>query len=299
LFKVTFVKNTEIKLWHEDVFMFDVFEGNKKIAHLMFDLFPRKGKYNHACHWSMAHGSYRKDIGGYETPTSVVIANYSKADKTNPSLLTFWDVEAFYHEFGHACHALLTRAKYASQSGTSVRQDFVETPSQLFELWLDDNEYLKSVSSHYKTGEHLNLDVIEKIQAMRGVQALDQNFRTFVLALFDLKVHLNPKAKILTIRDRILKDYGYFKISKIGLWPASFGHIFGGYDVGYYGYVWALVYSYDIFSRFKKEGIMNKKVGMELRNKILEKGDSEDSIKLMTGFLDRKPNNKAFLEALK
>jgi Zn-dependent oligopeptidase len=299
LFKVTFVKNTEIKLWHEDVFMFDVFEGNKKIAHLMFDLFPRKGKYNHACHWSMAHGSYRKDIGGYEAPTSVVIANYSKADKTNPSLLTFWDVEAFYHEFGHACHALLTRAKYASQSGTSVRQDFVETPSQLFELWLDDNEYLKSVSSHYKTGEHLNLDVIEKIQAMRGVQALDQNFRTFVLALFDLKVHLNPKAKILTIRDRILKDYGYFKISKIGLWPASFGHIFGGYDVGYYGYVWALVYSYDIFSRFKKEGIMNKKVGMELRNKILEKGDSEDSIKLMTGFLDRKPNNKAFLEALK
>lgn len=299
LFKVTFVKNTEIKLWHEDVFMFDVFEGNKKIAHLMFDLFPRKGKYNHACHWSMAHGSYRKDIGGYEAPTSVVIANYSKADKTNPSLLTFWDVEAFYHEFGHACHALLTRAKYASQSGTSVRQDFVETPSQLFELWLDDNEYLKSVSSHYKTGEHLDLDVIEKIQAMRGVQALDQNFRTFVLALFDLKVHLNPKAKILTIRDGILKDYGYFKISKIGLWPASFGHIFGGYDVGYYGYVWALVYSYDIFSRFKKEGIMNKKVGMELRNKILEKGDSEDPIKLMTGFLGRKPNNKAFLEALK
>ncbi len=299
LFKVTFVKNTEIKLWHEDVFMFDVFEGNKKIAHLMFDLFPRKGKYNHACHWSMAHGSYRKDIGGYEAPTSVVIANYSKADKTNPSLLTFWDVEAFYHEFGHACHALLTRARYASQSGTSVRQDFVETPSQLFELWLDDNEYLKSVSSHYKTGEHLDLDVIEKIQAMRGVQALDQNFRTFVLALFDLKVHLNPKAKILTIRDRILKDYGYFKISKIGLWPASFGHIFGGYDVGYYGYVWALVYSYDIFSRFKKEGIMNKKVGIELRRKILEKGDSEDPIKLMTGFLGRKPNNKAFLEALK
>jgi Zn-dependent oligopeptidase len=299
LFKVSFVRNTEIKLWHEDVFMFDVMDGNQKVAHLAFDLFPRKGKYGHACHWSMAHGSYNEELKAYDAPMSVIIANYAKAEKNNPSLLTFWDVEAFYHEFGHACHALLTRAKHGSQSGTSVRQDFVETPSQLFEMWLDDNEYLKSISSHYKTDEHLSLDVIEKIQAMRNVQALDQNFRTFVLALFDLKVHLNPKAKILAIRDKILKDYGYFKISKTSLWPASFGHIFGGYDVGYYGYMWALVYSYDVFSRFKKEGIMNKKVGMELRRKILEKGDSEDPIKLMTDFLGRKPNNKAFLEALK
>jgi Zn-dependent oligopeptidase len=279
--------------------MLDVFDDGKKVAHLMFDLFPRRGKYGHACHWSMAHGSYRAELGGYEAPTSVIIANYSKATKQNPTLLTFWDVEALYHEFGHACHALLTRAQYASQSGTSVRQDFVETPSQLFEMWLGDNEYLKSVSSHYKTRKHLSLDVIEKIQSMRNVQALDQNFRTFVLALFDLKVHLNPKGNILSIRDKILKDYGYFKISKTSLWPASFSHIFGGYDVGYYGYMWALVYSYDIFSRFKKEGLMNKKVGMEFKRKILEKGDSEDPIKLMTDFLGRKPNNKAFLEALK
>lgn len=300
LFNVSFIPNKEVKLWHKDVFMYDVIENGKKIAHLMFDLFPRQGKYGHACHWTMAHGNWNDEEKGYEAPTSIIIANYSLATKDNPTLLTFWDVEAFYHEFGHACHSLLTRARYSSQSGTSVRHDFIETPSQLFEMWFDDSEYIKSVSSHYKTGKNLDSDSIEKIQSMRHITSLDQNFRTFILALFDIRIHLNPTKNIFSIRNKTFAEYKYKKIPKTAnCWPASFSHIYGGYDAGYYGYMWALVYSYDIFSRFKKEGIMNKKVGMELRKKILEKGDSEDPIKLMTDFLGRKPNNKAFLEALK
>lgn len=299
LFGVTFKIDSKMKLWHPDVFMIDILENGAVIAHLAFDLYPRIGKYNHACHWSMSHGSYDEKLKAYNAPMSVIIANYPKAMKNNPSLLTFWDVEAFFHEFGHACHALLTRARYASQSGTSVKQDFVETPSQLFEMWLDDNKYLQSVSRHHKTGESLDVQTMDKIKSMRKIERLSQNYRTFVLALFDLKIHLNPKANIFSLRDKISKEYSYNNISKSGLWPASFGHIYSGYDVGYYGYMWALVYSNDIFSRFKKEGIMNKKVGMELRRKILEKGDSEDALKLMTDFLGRKPNNKAFLEALK
>lgn len=298
LFNVSFEVNKTIKLWHPDVFIFDIIDSGNKIAHLAFDLYPRKGKYGHACHWTMSHGSYSKELNGYNAPVSVIISNYSKPAKNKPTLLTFWDVEAFYHEFGHALHSLLTKARYGSQAGTSVSHDFVETPSQLFEMWLNDDKYLQSISSHYKTKEALSMDVISRIQNARKITSIEQNYRTFVLSLFDIELHLNPKDDILKLRDKILKNSSYKNISENGLWPASFGHIYGGYDVGYYGYMWALVYSYDIFSKFKEEGITSKKVGMDLRRKILEKGDAEDPIKIMTDFLGRKPNNKAFLKAL-
>ncbi len=298
LFRVSFKRNDEIKLWHSDVFMIDIIDSGKKIAHLIFDLYPRKGKYGHACHWTMSHGSYNKELGGYNIPISVIISNYSKPVKNKPTLLTFLEVETFYHEFGHALHSLLTQARYGSQSGTSVNHDFVETPSQLCEMWLDNNKYLQSISSHYKTKEVLDMNVINNIQNTRNILSIDQHYRTFVLGLFDIQLHLNPKENIFKLRDKILQDYSYKNISHKSLWPASFGHIYGGYDVGYYAYMWALVYSYDIFSVFKEKGILNKKIGMDLRRKILQKGDSEDALKLMKDFLGRKPNNKAFLNAL-
>ncbi len=298
LFGVSFELNNTIRLWHEDVVMFDVVDSGKKIAHLAFDLYPRKGKYGHACHWTMSHGYYDKKTNTYNAPVSVIISNYSKPKKTSPSLLTFLEVETFYHEFGHAMHSLLTRSKYGSQAGISVSLDFVETPSQLFEMWLDDNKYLQSISSHYKTKEVLDVKFIEKIQSTRDILSIEQNYRTFVLALFDIKLHLDPKSEVFKLRDEIIKKSSYKNISDKGFWPANFGHIYGGYDVGYYSYMWALVYSHDIFSVFKEKGIMNKKVGMDLRRKILEKGDGEDAMKIMKDFLGRKPNNKAFLEAL-
>lgn len=298
LFKVSFERNNGIKLWHKDVAMFDVIDSGNKIAHLAFDLYPRKGKYGHACHWTMSHGSFNEKLKGYNAPISVIISNYSNPSKKNPTLLTFLEVETFYHEFGHALHSLLTKARYSSQAGTSVKHDFVETPSQMFEMWLSDNKYLQSISSHYKTKEVLSIDVIDRIQSARKILSTEQNYRTFILGLFDIKLHLNPKEDIFKLRDKILKEYSYKNISSNSLWPASFGHIYGGYDVGYYSYMWSLVYSYDLFSRFKKEGIINKKVGMDLRNKVLAKGDSEDAMKLMKDFLGRKPNNKAFLKEL-
>lgn len=299
LFGVSFKINKEVKLWHRDVFMIDVVEKGKKIAHLIFDLFPRPGKYSHACHASLSHGQYNYKLKGYEAPLSVIISNSVRPTKNNPSLFTFWDVEALYHEFGHACHFLLTRARYASQSGTSVRHDFVETPSQLFEKWLDNNSYLQSISKHYKTGKKLGLKEIKNIQKTRDVQGLDEHYRVFVMALFDLRVHLEPKTDLIKLRDKIWRQYSYRQASKVNLWPANFGHIYGGYDVGYYAYMWAIAYSCDVFSRFKKEGIKNKRTGMDLRRKILEKGDSVDPIKLMTQFLGRKPNSKAFLDEIR
>lgn len=300
LFGISFKENNELPKWHKEAIIFDVVENKKVIGHVAFDLYPRPNKYSHMGCANLIPGRLKTFRGKeYLAPFCVILGNFPRGTKKNPSLLSIGEVETLFHEFGHATHDYLTRATMSSQSGTNVVFDFIETPSQLFENWAMDKENLKKISKHHKTGKPLDDKILDKIIESKNLFKANQHYTTFVKSLQDFemhsdKSHINP----LTLNKEFKKKYDFIPGSPKSLFPASWDHM-TNYAAKYYSYMWAIVYSYDIFSRFKKEGIMNKKVGMELRRKILEKGGSSDELKQVEDFLGRKPNNKAFLEALK
>jgi thimet oligopeptidase len=276
-----------------------VVEGNKVISHIAFDLFPRSGKFSHMACWNLMPGhnnGFRSK--NYKAPFATVVGNFPKGTKRNPSLLSVGEIETMFHEFGHMAHDLLAKAPFESQAGTNTDFDFVEMPSQLLENWVRDFDFLEEMSGHYKTGKKLPKDLREKLEKADDFMKAHEHYRTFFLALYDQQMHgAKYKVDVLKTLKSLENKYNAIPSYEKSLFPASWGHM-TGYEASYYTYVWALVYAYDVFSRFKKEGIKNKKVGKELREKILSKGGSVDEMKQMKDFLGRKPNNKAFLEAL-
>ncbi len=300
LFGISFKKNNKFPVWHKDVIFYDIYEKSKVVAHIGFDLFPRKDKYSHAAaHFTLFSGHKSKFRGSkYLSPVSLIVGNFPRGTKKNPSLLSFREVETMFHEFGHACHNFLTRASFDFHSGTSTDFDFVETPSQLLENWVNDKEILRSMSSHYKTGERLSVEMVDSIIRSTKFRQASSSYGQLLYALQDNLMHTTEyKTDPLVLDKKLDKKYKTMESSPKSLFPAGFSHLYD-YGASYYTYMWSLVYAYDIFSRFKKEGIKNKKVGKELREKILSKGGSVDEMKQMKDFLGRKPNNKAFLEAL-
>lgn len=299
LFSVSFIENTTLPRWHKDVKFFDVIEKGVVTGHIALDLYPRKNKFSHMACWNLIPGrntSFRSSE--YLAPVSVIVGNFPLSTKNNPSLLSIAEIETLFHEFGHMSHDYLSRAPFASQAGTNVVFDFVETPSQLFENWVRDEKNLKAISKHHKTGESINGDLLTKVISSLDYMKASKFYYNFVLSLQDYEMHTGKwNVDPLKLDKEFNKRYSFFEQSPKSLFPASWGHM-AGYEAKYYSYMWSIVYSYDLFSRFKEKGIMNKKIGMELRRKILEKGGSEDELKQIESFLGRKPNNKAFLEAL-
>ena len=300
LFNISFKENKNLTKWHKEVKIFDVIESRKVIGHIAFDLYPRPNKYSHMACWNLIPGKV-KDFRGddYLAPFSAIVGNFPRGNKKNPSLLSIGEIKTMFHEFGHATHDFLTRAVFSSQAGTNVVFDFVETPSQLFENWGNSESNLKKISKHYKTGKQIDDETLSKVIKSMDFFKAAEHYRTFMLALQDYEMHTNKwNVDPLKLDKEFNKKYAFVESSPKSLFPAAWGHM-TGYAAKYYSYMWAIVYSYDIFSRFKKEGVMNKKVGMELRRKILQNGGSIDELKQVQNFLGRKPNNKAFLEALK
>jgi thimet oligopeptidase len=297
VFSVSFKENKLLPKWHRDIKIFDVIENKKVIGHVCFDLFPRQDKFSHMACWGLMKG--KKISGGYSAPVSAVVGNFPKSSKSSPSLLSLGEIETLFHEFGHSLHNVFTRAEIVSQAGFGVAWDFVEMPSQLFENWVRDKKILKNISKHYKTGKPLDDITIENIVNSFKFMESSDFLVQFVYALQDYEMH-STKYNVSPLK--LAKDFKnkYYEIpgSPKSLFPAGWGHM-TDYAAKYYSYMWAIVYAYDIFSKFKKDGIMNNNTGMDLRRKVLEKGGSRDEIKQMEDFLGRKPNNKAFLEALK
>ena len=209
---------------------------------------------------------------------------------------------------GHALHNIFSKVKYASLSGTKTELDFVETISQFFENWCWEKDFLKYVSRNIKTKKPLSDELINKIIKTKkynnGIHYLTQ----ILYIKYDMIVHKKEhySAKELhdmwfNISDELLPFFGpsnnhIIKSYNNEIFPmCSFGHLVG-YDVGYYSYLWSIIYSYDIFSKFQKHGLFSNKVGMDLRRKIMEKGATKNGVKLLTDFLQRKPSYKYFLE---
>jgi len=303
LFSVEFEKLEGYDAWHPDVEFYAVKNNaDEIISYFMLDLYPREGKYGHAAVSGLTEG-HRDGFGEdkpFVSPIACMMTNFPKPTKENPSLMSHGEVNTFFHEFGHIVHHMLTTSKYSAQSGTSVYWDFVEAPSQMLENWVFDKEMLKLLSEHYKTGEALTDKMIDSLIKAKKHMVASGSLRQFIFASFDLLVHTKGVGESLDKEWKELAGkWSNIKPPEGSLFPASFDHIFGGgYAAGYYGYMWSKVYATDMFTRFKKEGLLNPKTGGDYRKWILEKGSSMEEMDLIKGFLGREPNNKAFLDEI-
>lgn len=297
LFSIKFEKLLGFSLWHKDVELYAVKDGGKIISYFALDLYPREGKYGHACAMDVFNGRETPNKGEYTAPFAIMLSNFSKPRRKQPSLLGHSDVETFFHEFGHIMHMVLTKAKYSSQSGANTARDFVEAPSQMLEHWVWDKKMLNILSGHYKTNNVLPKEMIDNMLKAKFHMINYWVVRQLILALFDLKLHSELVENPTRLYSQLVKKHTGIETYKKHLFPAGFGHLMG-YSAGYYGYMWAKVFGDDMFTRFKGGGLLNKKIGAEYRKHILEKGSSEEEMKLLERFLGRKPNNKAFLEEI-
>jgi thimet oligopeptidase len=296
------VRFTEVKgadVWAPEVKLYNIHDAKdgKLIASFYMDLFPRDGKYKHFAAFSLIKG--REKDGNYTHPVSALVCNFPKATTGKPSLLTHDHVETFFHEFGHIMHQTLTKVKYGSYSGTAVARDFVEAPSQMLEEWAWDKNVLKELSSHYKTGEPLPDELIDKMIAAKDFNMGYFYSRQLLYGLFDLDAHMSKAPMDLDKHfNKLQVDITTIPVHKGTHFIAQFEHLAGGYNAGYYGYLWAKAIGLDMATRFKKEGMRNQKTGADYRKWILEQGDAYDADVLVEGFLGRKYSTDAFIKSL-
>lgn len=278
--------------WHEEVTFFRVMEQGKTRAYFYLDLFPRPGKYGHAASFTVQKGMKERS-GAYRAPVSAIVANFTPPTEGQEPLLTHDEVETLFHEFGHVMHQTLTSVRYASFSGTNVKQDFVETPSQMFESWVWQPETIQRISRHHRTGEPLPADVIAKLVASRLHHMGSRRLRQVALSAVDLMYHTSPGIETTSVYARIMRDIRRVPIQE-GTYPqASFTHIMNGYGGTYYSYLWSESIAMDMFQRFQQEGLSSPGAGADFRRWILEPGCTQDPDELVRGFLGREPNHEA------
>jgi len=299
LWGLTFKVRDDLPKPHEDAIAYEVFDTDgSHQAILYMDFFPRASKRAGA--WM---SSYRKQYikdGEFITPVITMVMNFSKPSGDTPSLLTFEEVSTMFHEFGHALHGMLSDCTYEMLSGTSVSRDFVELPSQIMENWAGEREVLKLYAKHYKTGEIIPDELINKMEAS---SKFNQGFITVeftAAAYLDMNWH--------TLTEPVEKNTLEFEkesMDKIGLIPEIvvryrspyFAHIFaGGYSSGYYGYQWAAVLDADAFEAFKETGLFDKATAEAFRKNILEMGGTDDPMKLYKQFRGAEPSTEPMLK---
>jgi thimet oligopeptidase len=288
-------------LWHPDVKKVEVDDKatGKKLGTMYFDLFPRPNKYTHAACWGLVGRRLLAD-GSIQLPVSALVCNFTPPSEGKPSLLPHDEVETLFHEFGHGLHNILSESTIARFSGTAVERDFVEAPSQMFENWVWDPQVLSGFAKHYKTGEPLPEKLLKAMIAAKNVgSGYDTEGQEF-LGIIDQKYHIVPEGKIDTTK-AWLEDQG--QVTLVQAIPetfpqASFGHLMGGYQAGYYGYLWSKVYAADMFQRFRQNGLLNPEAGQYYRSRILARGGSMDAMDMVRDYLGREPNMDAFLRDL-
>ena len=299
LYGITFKKNEQIPVYHPEVEAFDVLDENGKYLAVLFtDFHPRSGKRQGA--WMTEFkGQYVKD-GENSRPHVSIVMNFTRPTETEPALLTFDEVETFLHEFGHALHGILTKCNYESLSGTNVEQDFVELPSQIMENWLTQKEYLDRFAIHYKTGEKIPAELIQKLIDASNYNAGYLCYRQLSFGYLDMAWHTLENAyngDILDFEQKAMNKTALMPVVEGTNMSAAFNHIFsGGYAAGYYGYKWAEVLDADAFALFKETGIFNKETADSFRRNILQLGNTEDPMKLYIKFRGQAPTVKALLE---
>lgn len=301
LLGVSFRELPEAALWHPQVKLYAVSNapGGEPLAYFYMDLYPREGKYKHAAAFPLISGRRRAD-GSYQAPVSAMVANFNQPAEGRPSLLTHKEVRTFFHEFGHIMHQSLTKARYGRFSGTNVTRDFLEAPSQMLENWIWSADILSNLSGHYQNPtKKLPRELLDKMIEAKNVNAGLSYLRQIFFGLIDLRYHGTGVIEDTTDEySRLMKKVSLIPLSPETHPEAGFGHLFSGYDSGYYGYLWSEVFAQDMFSRFEEAGLLNALLGRHYRESILESGGSRDEAVSLRQFLGRKPNEKAFLKSI-
>lgn len=287
------------EVWHPEVKYYSLYDGasGKKLGVFYTDWFPRESKRSGA--WMNPCFSGDRSCG--EINYGLVCGNMTAPVGDEEALLTHYDVETIFHEFGHLMHHLLGNAEVPGLNGTNVAWDFVEFPSQLNENWTWEPEVLATFAKHYKTGEILPSEIVEKMIRARNFQAAYAQMRQLSFAYADLYLHANAKdvlasgKKLNDIGVEVTRDYSWTQSPEPNTNLNRFTHLFRapvGYASAYYSYKWAESLEADAFSSvFKnKDGSLNYAEGMDYRTKILEKGDTEDADVLFRDFVGRDPD---------
>jgi peptidyl-dipeptidase dcp1 len=296
LFNLDFKEVTDIQKYHSEVRVYEVFENNSLKAVLYVDYFPRKGKRAGA--WMTSFKNQWKKDSTDSRPHISVVCNFSKPTADTPSLLTFQEVTTLFHEFGHALHGILADTQYPNLSGTSVKWDFVELPSQFLENYCYEPEFLKTFAKHYQTGEVLSDEKIKKINESKNFMEGYQTLRQLGFGLLDMAYHTQPEA----VQD--IKTFETKQTEKCSLYPVnaetaispSFSHIFqGGYSAGYYSYKWAEVLDADAFQYFKENGIFNSEIARKYKT-LLSLGGTQAPMELYKTFRGSEPKVESLLK---
>jgi len=299
--KIDAVENIPYK-WSDDVKLFSVTDVESKqiLGYLYLDLYPRPGKYFHFAEFGIIDGKAKND-GTYAKPVVALVCNFNPASQNEPALQKHEDVETFFHEFGHAMHAILTKAKYSRFSGTNVQGDFVEAPSQMFENWAWDKQVLDRFAEDYQhPGQKIDADLLKKMKEAKLATIGTFYRRQFALGLLDLDLHAAGEKKssaAITAQDF---EKIFLKVPDGTNYSASFGHLMGGYDGGYYGYAWSKAIAQDMLTVFlnSSDGMNDASIGRRLRKEIYEVGGTRDAEESVQAFLGRKWTIDAFVKDL-
>ena len=299
VFGLAYEELPDAPTWHEDVITYRMTDAasGELIGHFYMDLFPREGKFSHAAAFPLVPSATELD-GDEQRPVAAIVANFTKPTADSPSLLQHDEVVTLFHEFGHILHMVLARTRYARFSGANTEWDFVEAPSQIMENWCWLPEVLQRFARHHESGEPIPADLVEQLTEARNLNISLFTLRQMLLGRIDMDLHntLEPVDPMQVLVER----------SALGLLPhhegtyhlASFAHLLGGYDAGYYGYLWSEVFGDDMFSRFADEGVLSADVGMAYRREVFEPNGTKDASELLVDFLGREPRNDAFLAKL-
>ncbi|MFE6255502.1 M3 family metallopeptidase [Agromyces sp. NPDC057865] len=299
LYGLRFTRRDDLVGYHPDTRVHEVFEHDgSPVGLYLFDPYTRDSKRGGA--WMSALVDQSELTG--DLPVVVNNMNIPKPAAGEPTLLTFDETETLFHEFGHALHGLLARVRYPSQAGTNVFRDFVELPSQVNELWVLRPEVLGHYAVHHETGERMPQELADRLIAARG---FNQGFETaeyLAAAVLDQAWHR------LGAEDEEVTDVAAFEHAALAaaglddpLVPPRysstyFAHVFaGGYDAGYYSYIWSEVPGADVMEWFERNGGATRENGDRYRREVLEPGGSRDPGESIRGLLGREPSIDALL----
>ena len=290
--------------WIDDLDLYMVIDAatGEPLGMFYLDMFPREGKFNHFAQFDIISGKLLPD-GKYQRPTVALLCNFPPPNGDTPSLMTHQDVETLFHEFGHALHSIVTRAKYSRFAGTHVPGDFVEAPSQMLQNWVWDKKVLDMFAADYRDpSKKISPDIIKKMNDAKLANAGVFYRRQFAFASLDLALHdQHPEDApydCVAMSNPILEKV-FLPIDPSTTFVSYFGHL-NGYDAGYYGYAWADAIAADMATVFEKAkaGYLDKQAGMKLRREIYEPGESRDVTVSIEKFLGRKQSIQPFLKKI-
>ena len=304
IFGLKFEKIAVPYKWIDDLQLYLVTDSatGEPLGMFYLDMFPREGKFNHFAQFEVISGKLLPD-GKYQRPTVALICNFPPASADKPSLLTHSDVETLFHEFGHALHSIVTRAKYGRFAGTHVPGDFVEAPSQMLQNWVWDKKVLDTFAADYRDpSKKIPAEIIKKMNDAKLANAGVYYRRQFAFASLDLALHdqhpEDASYDCVAISNPILEKV-FLPIDPSTTFVSYFGHL-NGYDAGYYGYAWADAIAADMATVFEtaKDGYFDKQAGLRLRRDIYEPGDSREVNVSIEKFLGRKQSVQPFLKKI-